>query len=66
MLSARETAVLDGIVAEQTYVEIAKRLGIGYETVKVYAKRLREKTGAKTKVGLVLWAKANLTEAADA
>ena len=54
-LSARERSVLDGILRSLTYEAIAHELRISHETVKIYAKRLRAKTGATSKVGLALW-----------
>ena len=40
-----------------TYVEIAEELGLAYETVKTYAKRVRKKLGFNSKVQIALWAK---------
>ncbi len=56
VLTSREQAVLEGIVAGQTNVEIGSDLGIGYETVKTYVNRLRTKTGARTKTEIAVLA----------
>lgn len=55
-LSRREIDVLCGIVCGKTYQHIADDIGVSRETVKSYADRLRDKTGAGTKVTLALWA----------
>lgn len=55
-LTERERAVLGGIKDGRTYAEIARDLGVGFETVKTYASRLRAKTGQRSKVKLALWA----------
>lgn len=56
--SDRELDVLRELVSESepTHGAIAVRLGLREETVKSYTKRLREKAGVSTKVGLFRWA----------
>jgi DNA-binding CsgD family transcriptional regulator len=55
-LSAREKDILRGILAERTYAKIGQDLGVQYETVRKYARRLRNKTGIRTRAGLAAWA----------
>lgn len=47
VLSEREEQVLAGIRAGKIYSAIAFELGIGYESVKTYASRLRAKYGVR-------------------
>ncbi len=44
------------ICKNMKYREIADHLGLGYETVKTYANRIRTKLGLSSKVAVVLWA----------
>lgn len=55
-LSRRQHEVLVGIAEGKKYHEIAAELGLTYETVKTYVRRLREKLGLKSKVQLAIWA----------
>lgn len=55
-LTARELEVIRQIVKGKTYKEIAVSLGLGYETVKTYAARIRKKLGFSSKVLVALWA----------
>jgi DNA-binding CsgD family transcriptional regulator len=55
-LTAREVAILQGIIAEQTLGAIAYAQGVGLETIKQGAARLRAKLGVRTKAGLAAWA----------
>jgi DNA-binding CsgD family transcriptional regulator len=55
-LTVREKQVVKMICEDMKYKEIATRLGLGYETVKTYANRIRKKLGLSSKVAVVLWA----------
>jgi DNA-binding CsgD family transcriptional regulator len=55
-LTAREKQVVKMICKNMKYREIADHLGLGYETVKTYANRIRTKLGLTSKVAVVLWA----------
>jgi two-component system response regulator DegU len=55
-LTAREQQVVILICKNLKYREIAEQLGLGYETVKTYANRIRTKLGLTSKVAVVLWA----------
>jgi DNA-binding CsgD family transcriptional regulator len=55
-LTAREQQVVILICKNLKYREIAEQLGLGYETVKTYANRIRTKLGLDSKVAVVLWA----------
>jgi DNA-binding CsgD family transcriptional regulator len=55
-LTAREKQVVILICKNLKYREIAEQLGLGYETVKTYANRIRTKLGLDSKVAVVLWA----------
>lgn len=55
-LSARETAVICGILCGKTYQVIAQELELSRETVKTYVTRIRTKTATQNKVTLALWA----------
>lgn len=61
-LSDREVELLRGVLADKTYPQIAHDMGIGLETVKCYAARVRAKLGVDSKVGLALWAERNLKD----
>ncbi len=54
-LSERELSVLRGIADDKTYAQIGNDLGIGHESIKSYANRLRAKLGVDSKVGLALF-----------
>ncbi len=56
-LTERELQVVKLIGTCMTYLEIAEELGLGYETVKTYAGRVRKKLNLKSKVAVALWAK---------
>jgi DNA-binding NarL/FixJ family response regulator len=56
-LTSREIQVVTLIGQDFTHKEIAAKLGLGYETIKTYARRIRKKLGLKSKVGLALWAR---------
>lgn len=55
-LTARERQVVLLIQQNKKYREIATELGLGYETVKTYATRIRQKLGLSSKVAVALWA----------
>ena len=59
VLSPREKAVVLGIAEGKTYQAIAESLGVGYETVKTYAARLRKKLGLNSKTSVAVWAVRN-------
>lgn len=63
-LSQREIQVLRGIANDRTYPQIGHELNLSHETIKSYASRLRAKLGCDTKIGLALWATANLPKEA--
>ena len=56
-LTPREIQVVTLIGRDLKYKEIAEKLGLGYETVKTYAARIRRKLGLGSKVALALRAK---------
>jgi len=56
-LTPREIQVVTLVGRDRKYKEIADELGLGYETVKTYAARIRRKLGLGSKVALALWAK---------
>jgi DNA-binding CsgD family transcriptional regulator len=55
-LTIREKQVIKMICKDMKYKEIAVHLGLGYETIKTYANRIRKKLGLSSKVAVVLWA----------
>jgi DNA-binding CsgD family transcriptional regulator len=55
-LTKRELQVVKLIAKDLKYREIADELGLGYETVKTYATRIRRKLGVSSKVAVALWA----------
>lgn len=60
VLSPRETQVLRGVMQGRTYAAIGLELGLSRETIKVYARRIRQKLGVSNKVGMALWGAENL------
>jgi DNA-binding CsgD family transcriptional regulator len=56
VLTKRELQVVALIGQDKKYKEIATELDLGYETVKTYAARIRQKLGVNTKVAVALWA----------
>ena len=54
-LSKRELEVVRLIVKGRKYREIAESLGLGYETVKTYAARIRKKLGVNSKTEIATW-----------
>jgi DNA-binding CsgD family transcriptional regulator len=56
VLTKRELQVVALIGQDKKYKEIAVELNLGYETVKTYAARIRQKLGVSTKVAVALWA----------
>lgn len=56
-LTERELQVVKLIGTCMTYPEIAEELGLGYETIKTYASRVRKKLNLKSKIAVALWAK---------
>jgi len=56
-LTSRESQVVSLMSKGKTYLQIAEDLGIGFETVKTYVSRVKKKTGYRSKVLIVLWAK---------
>jgi DNA-binding CsgD family transcriptional regulator len=60
-LSPAEAAVLPWLGEELTYEEIAQRFGINSETIRVHARRIYEKLGARTRHGaMVRWLRPDL------
>jgi len=59
-LTRREEQVVALIGKDRKYKDIAAELGLGYETVKTYAARIRKKLNLGTKVAVALWAERNL------
>jgi DNA-binding CsgD family transcriptional regulator len=55
-LTPRERQVVLLIQQNKKYREIASELGLGYETVKTYATRIRKKLDLSSKVAVALWA----------
>lgn len=55
-LTDRETEFLKWACSELTYKEIADRMNVGVRTVDSYRDNLFEKLGARSRVGLVLYA----------
>jgi DNA-binding NarL/FixJ family response regulator len=51
-LTAREWQVVQLIQQDKKYREIATELGLGYETVKTYATRIRRKLNLSSKVAV--------------
>lgn len=58
-LSDKEIRFLELCASELTYKEMANELGIAVRSVDNYSRGLFEKTGTKSRVGLVLWAMRN-------
>ena len=59
MLTEKEILFLQLCASELTYKEMADQLDIAIRSVDNYSRSLFEKTGAKSRVGLVLWALKN-------
>ncbi len=55
-LTDRERQLLQGVLRDLTYAEIAQELDLTAQTVKTYFKRLRAKLGCSSKVGLANYA----------
>lgn len=55
-LTLREVQIALGIAEGKTYPEIGRTLKLGYETVRSYVNRLREKTCRRRKAELAIWA----------
>lgn len=58
-LTEKELLFLQLCASELTYKEMAEQLDIAIRSVDNYSRSLFEKTGAKSRVGLVLWALKN-------
>lgn len=58
-LTDKEILFLELCASELTYKEMADQLGIAVRSVDNYSRNLFEKTGTKSRVGLVLWAMRN-------
>jgi DNA-binding NarL/FixJ family response regulator len=58
-LTEKEILFLQLCASELTYKEMADQLNIAVRSVDNYSRSLFEKTGAKSRVGLVLWALKN-------
>lgn len=55
-LSPRERQVIRGLAEGLTYQEIADRLGLQYQTVCGYVKRIRLKLGLRRRTEIAVWA----------
>lgn len=60
-LTVRQLQVAMGIAEGKTLREIAKNLGIGYETTRDHRKRLGARLGLSNKVEIAVWVKENLS-----
>jgi DNA-binding CsgD family transcriptional regulator len=58
-LTEKEILFLQLCASELTYKEMADQLDIAVRSVDNYSRNLFEKTGCKSRVGLVLWALKN-------
>lgn len=56
LFTRRELQVIKLIAKGRKYKDIAAHLGLGYETIKTYAARIRKKLGVSSKVEVALWA----------
>jgi len=54
-LSPRELDVVRRIVEGKKYRDIAEELGLGYETIKTYAARIRNKLDVHSKTEIATW-----------
>jgi len=54
-LSPRELDVVRRIVEGKKYRDIAEELGLGYETIKTYAARIRSKLDVHSKTEIATW-----------
>ena len=52
-LSVRESEVLGLILEENTTIEMAHKLYVSFETIKSHRKKLLQKFGVKSSIGLV-------------
>ena len=59
VFSQRELEVLDLICQEKTNVEIADKLKLSVRTIETHRRRMLEKSGSKSMIGLVLYAVKN-------
>ena len=55
-LSKRQRQIVQLIVRGKSYPQIAKELELSVESVRTYAKRLRDRTGKRTRLAIALWA----------
>jgi len=58
-LTSRERDVLRGMTLRQTNAEIAKQLGISYETVKEHVQHILRKLGVVDRIQAAIWAVRN-------
>lgn len=54
-LSEREHQVTELIAQGLKYKEIAEALGLGHETVRTYAARVRKKLGMHSRTEIAIW-----------
>lgn len=55
-LTPREKDILRGVMAGHTYAVLADKLGLRYDTLRSYVKKLRKKLGIASKSALAVWA----------
>jgi DNA-binding CsgD family transcriptional regulator len=67
-LTPREAQLLPLLASDDSLPELAVKLGLSRETVRVHAKRIYDKLGARTRVGaIVRWLRPDLvTQKGDA
>jgi two-component system, NarL family, nitrate/nitrite response regulator NarL len=54
-LTPRERDVLECVADGCSNAELARRLGVTYDTAKIYVKRLRAKLGLKSRTAMAVW-----------
>ncbi len=55
-LRPRELQVVRKILEGKTYEQMAQDMGLGAETIKSYAKRVRAKLNVTSKIQIAMWA----------
>lgn len=55
-LTPREVQIVILIGRNKKYHEIAEELGLGYETIKTYSRRIRKKLSLTSKLAIGIWA----------
>ena len=62
VLTPRERSLVEGIITNKRYKEIAFDLGVTENTVKVYLSRLYDKLNVDRRIGLINWARDNFAQ----